>query len=1222
MPRSSSALLSSLKLSTLILCILIFSTFSFAAPPNRVAAPIVATQTVRLAAGVPMQARPEFDQGAVDPSLKMSMTLLTVPSASQQHALTKLLADQQNPSSASYHKWLTPEQYADRFGLSLNDVAKLTTWLQSQGFSVVETARGRNWIVFSGTAAQVEKSFQTQIHNFKANGETHFANTVSPSIPAALSGVVVGLRGLNNFPARSNAQRAKPGYTLTVGGNPFMFAAPGDIASIYDVNTLIGSGTDGTGQTLAIIGETDVYLDDLNNFRSGFNINAISGCTTNSTGVITSCGGGNFQYVFAEATGTDPGSPNSLQDDLPEADIDLEWSNAVARNAKIAYVNAPLTGVFTAAYYAIDHNIAPVITMSYGNCELFDGNILAEETELQKANSFGITFMNSSGDTGAAECDFQSNLAIFGYAVGYPASSPEVTGVGGTSIPAIDPNNEYSSTYWNPSNGTDGGSAKGYIPEQPWNDAEEFGLLCTLTNPCTLNFQTVTDWVSAQAAIGISAGGGGVSNCFTTDANGVCTGGFPRPSWQAGISAITINPSGAGETTTPARYSPDVSLLGSPNFPGYIVCTAQSEFGGANNTSVCTGGAAGITSMLTACVSNPQTGPCSIFGGTSVSSPVFAGMVTLLNQYLVAKGVQATPGLGNINPMLYSLAAANSTNKAFNSVTTPNTGAYSDGAWCQAGTPTSGVPADPWPVALQCPAAGFLGFDAFNSDSTTGYNLVAGLGSVDAGNLFAAWVASVSDFTLSAAPSSLTITPGAAGGTSTITVTSSGGFTGSVSFTASGLPSGVTASFNPTSSTTSSVLTLTASSSAPAGGPTTVTITGTSGSLTHTTTIALTVTPPADFTISDAPSSLTISPGAAGGTSIITVTPTNGFTGTVTFLASGLPSGVTASFNPTSSTTSSTLTLTASSSAPGSGPTTVTITGTSGSLTATTTLALTVNQNFTIPGTLTSPPAANPGQTTSTTMSISAVGGGPFSGNVTYTCSAGLPTGATCSFSPAQINATASSPQPVTITVQTAGPFMGSAGSARPGDARRKLLGQKQPLWLPLSLPLAGMVLVGLAGRGLPRRYKIIGLCLAVALTGFLVACGGGSSSPPPVVAVSPSTVNTLYPSLAGAPAQTQQFSATVSNTTSQTVTWAVGGVIGGNATLGTITAAGLYTAPATLPNPNSAITITATSAATSTPGSATVNLLTPTPAGTSTVTVTVTEGSVVHTTTFSLTVN
>jgi hypothetical protein len=182
---------------------------------------------------------------------------------------------------------------------------------------------------------------------------------------------------------------------------------------------------------------------------------------------------------------------------------------------------------------------------------------------------------------------------------------------------------------------------------------------------------------------------------------------------------------------------------------------------------------------------------------------------------------------------------------------------------------------------------------------------------------------------------------------------------------------------------------------------------------------------------------------------------------------------------------------------------------------------------------------------------------------------------------------------------------------------------QNQRLWLPLSLPLTGMLLVGLAGRRLPRSYKIVGLCLALAVTGFLVACGGGSSStttPVIGVTVSPSTVNTLYPNLTGAPAQTQQFSATVSNSTNQTVTWAV---TGGSAN-GTIDPNnGLYTAPSSLPNPNSAITITATSAATTTPGTATVNLKTPTAAGTFPITVTVTEGSLPpKTTTFTLTVN
>ena len=183
-----------------ILSILVLSTFCLAAPPDRMTSPVVAAQTVRLNARLPMQARPEFDRGPVDPSLKLSyITLLTVPSPGEQRALNKLLADQQNPHSASYHKWLTPEQYADRFGLSPSDVQKITGWLQSQGFTIVRTARGRNWIVFSGTAAQVENAFQIEIHKFESNGETHFANTAPPSIPSALSGIVTGLRGLNDF---------------------------------------------------------------------------------------------------------------------------------------------------------------------------------------------------------------------------------------------------------------------------------------------------------------------------------------------------------------------------------------------------------------------------------------------------------------------------------------------------------------------------------------------------------------------------------------------------------------------------------------------------------------------------------------------------------------------------------------------------------------------------------------------------------------------------------------------------------------------------------------------------------------------------------------------------------------------------------------------------------------------------------------------------------------
>ncbi|MFZ0479698.1 MAG: S53 family peptidase, partial [Terriglobales bacterium] len=741
--------------------------------------------------------------------MKLSyITLLTVPTATQQKALNKLLADQQNPHSASYRKWLTPEQYADRFGLSQNDVQKLSTWLRSEGFTIVNVARGRNWIAFSGSAAQVEKTFQTEIHNFNVNGETHYANVTPVVIPAALSGIVTGFRGLHNFLPKSYAHRAKHEYTLAANGA--IYLAPGDIAAMYDLNSLYTNGYDGTGEKLAVMGQTDVYLNDLVYFRSGFGLSTFT-CTTNSTNVITACNTGNFKYVLVPGN-TDPGSPSSV--DLPEADIDLQWSGGTARNAQIIYVNAPSSngGVWDSWYYAVDQTIAPVITLSYGLCELHEaGNsgtgeftFGSDEAELQKANSEGITFMNSSADQGAANCDYQANLAVNGYAVSYPASSPEVTGVGGTLIPT----GEYGSTYWNSTNGTDGGSAKGYVPEQSWNDAEEIGLFCTANSTnsfCTGN--DITDWASAQTAIGIWASGSGVSNCTSVDTNGVCQSGFTQPSYQTNLS---ISGQAAG------RFVPDVSLLASIYWPGFLLCTAANEVGGSGTASSCSpGGAQGII--------NDQTDYGYAWGGTSVASPIFAGIVTILNQYINGAN---SPGLGNINPTLYSIAATPSA-AAFNPVNTPNTGAYSDGAYCTPGTPAN------QPSAIQCPDSGFIGFNDYNVDSATNYNLVTGLGSVDAGNLMQAFSATVADFTIASTGSStLTIPAGQATPASysfSVATTGTGTtFGNAVTFTCSFSPADPTltnssCTFTPSSITAGATSPQTVTLSVATAGPNTAT---------------------------------------------------------------------------------------------------------------------------------------------------------------------------------------------------------------------------------------------------------------------------------------------------------------------------------------------------------------------------------------------------------------
>jgi hypothetical protein len=308
-------------------------------------------------------------------------------------------------------------------------------------------------------------------------------------------------------------------------------------------------------------------------------------------------------------------------------------------------------------------------------------------------------------------------------------------------------------------------------------------------------------------------------------------------------------------------------------------------------------------------------------------------------------------------------------------------------------------------------------------------------GSLTATTMIALTVTPPPDFTLSAAPSTLSIGQGT-NGTSTVTVNPANGFTSSVALAVtSTLPTGVTASFNPTSTGTTSVLTLTASGSATVGGPTTVTITGTFGSLTHTTTIALTVTPPPNFTLSAAPTSLTITPTLAGGTSTVTVNPANGFSGSVALaVTSTLPTGVTASFNPTSTGTTSVLTLTASGSATASGPTTVTVTGTSGSLTHTTTIALTVNPppSFTLaaaPGTLSIAQGVTAGGTS--TITVGPTNG--FTGSVALTVTSTLPSGVTASFNPTSTSTTSVLTLTASNTATVGGPttvtVTGTSGS-------------------------------------------------------------------------------------------------------------------------------------------------------------------------------------------------
>jgi subtilase family serine protease len=851
-----------------VLLPLLASAVCLAQQPDRIAGPIDSSRMVTLPGHVNRNAAPQYDQGPVEPSFQLGyVTLLIAPSPSQEIALDQLLAQQQDRTSPNYHKWLTPEQYANRFGLSKNDINKITAWLESQGFTILRVARGRNAVIFSGTAAQIQTSFNTEIHRYQVNGEKHIANSTSFAVPAALSGVVTGIRGLTDFRlkpmyARPPRHAPHPGYTTTIDGGPEYFLAPGDLATIYDINPLYNAvpPIDGTGETFAIMGQTDIYLADLVDFRAGFNLPSFT-CTTGATGLITACNTTNFSYVLL---GTDPGSPSL--GDLFEADLDVEWSGAIARNAQIIFVNAETAGgVNDALAYAIDNTIAPVISMSYGLCEA-ENYPESLETELKMGNNEGITIMNSADDTGSAGCDngppgganppLPFGGAVGGLAVSYPASSPEVTAVGGTSIPS----NDYTSTFWGPNNGTNGGSALTTLvgQEVSWNDDAAFALFCqgepsntfcTEGAPPTAGWVPITNAQTAQEDLWISAGGGGVSNCFTETA-GICSSGFAIPAWQQGLTIP-----GLTSPQTTYRFVPDVSLLASPNFPGYIICTPQEELGLSGGTaSSCAGGIASAADEF------------SLVGGTSASTPVFAGIVTLLNQYLAA-----TPGLGNINPSLYTVAASPAAG-AFHQVTSGDNNVY-----CQAGTP-AGEPAD-----VICPTAGVFGFSASSADATTGYNLVTGLGSVDANKLA---IALKPDFQLTTTPLTPASIPAGQSAGSVLTIAPIAGSVGMVvNFSPSsctGLPTGATCSFNPTSVTFDGVddamttLTISTLPNMATSSATTVTVIPTNSPSTPVT-VSLTVTTTLEkFTLATSAATFPVTVGASVSVPI-TVTGTNGF---------------------------------------------------------------------------------------------------------------------------------------------------------------------------------------------------------------------------------------------------------------------------------------------------------------------------------------------------------
>jgi hypothetical protein len=512
------------------------------------------------------------DRGEVNPELPMERMLLVLArDPTLESSLQSLLARQQDKSSPDFHAWLSPSQFGGEFGTSPADLQKLSEWLESHGFRVHRIGQGGMTIEFSGTAGQVKEAFHTAIHSYMIKGEKHYANASDPQIPAGFAGVVAGVSTLHDFrkkPASHLVGKAsriantglwQPEFTFNGAAGTAHYLAPGDFAKIYDITTLYQNGIDGTGQSIAIAARNNINLSDVQIFRLAF------GLPVNDPQIILD--------------GPDPGNLTGSEE--TEADLDVEWSGAIAPKATIQFVVSASTnstdGIDLSALYIVDNNLAPVLSVSFGQCEQSLGqtenafyNNLWEQAAAQ-----GITAVVSSGDNGPAGCDSDSQTtpATQGLAVNGLASTPFNIAVGGTQFNE----NGNDSAYWSATNAPDQSSVLGYIPENVWNES------CADPNVC--------------GTASLFASSGGASTLYS------------KPFWQAGL----------GIPNDGKRDLPDISLDAAAGHDGYLLC----------QDGICTTNATG------------QLVNAELVGGTSAGAPTFAAIMALIVQKTNSRQGQA-----------------------------------------------------------------------------------------------------------------------------------------------------------------------------------------------------------------------------------------------------------------------------------------------------------------------------------------------------------------------------------------------------------------------------------------------------------------------------------------------------------------------------------------------------------------------------------------------------
>ncbi|HEX3746852.1 MAG TPA: protease pro-enzyme activation domain-containing protein [Bryobacteraceae bacterium] len=659
----------------------------------------------RLAGNTRSQANASNDAGRVEDGLNLDhMVLQLKRPPEQEQAMQEFIASQQEPSSPNYHRWLTAEEIGDNFGPSPDDIAAVTGWLQSRGFTVHSVHPTGMTIDFSGTAGQVRSAFHAEIHNLNVNGTAHIANMSDPMIPDALAAVVQGVVSLHDFMPHAYS-KPHAAYTFTSGSSTDHAVVPADLATIYNMNTSFSNGTIGKGQTIAVVEDSDMYsAADWTTFRKTF---GLSGYTTGSLTTVHPAGTGSNNCI-------DPG----VNSDDIETELDAEWASAAAPGAAIQVATCANTrttfGGLIAVLNLIKATSKPtIISMSYGECEAENGAAAnaAYDSAFQAATAAGISVFVAAGDEGAASCDAGATGATHGVGVSGFAVSQYDLAAGGTDF--SDTSSGTASTYWSKTNGATFGSATGYIPEIPWNDSCAGSVLSKYLGYTQYGTGSLcsSSTASTDGLLTVTGGSGGPSGCFsgspsTTGVVGGSCKGYAKPSWQKVGDGV--------------RDIPDVSLFASNGLWGhyYVFCYSDRRNGGSS----CTGA--------------PSTWAGA--GGTSFSSPILAGIQALVNQQtnqnwnLPAKVYY---GLATTNPgVFHSVTAGDNVVNCSGSVQCFGATTSSGGGGGRRGGGGGG--------------GGQTANGALSTSSTTfspayaasnGYNFATGLGSIDVGALLAAW---------------------------------------------------------------------------------------------------------------------------------------------------------------------------------------------------------------------------------------------------------------------------------------------------------------------------------------------------------------------------------------------------------------------------------------------------------------------------------------------------